>query len=346
MISVTRANDGDAAEWNSFVRSHPGVHHALAWEWRRILSEAFQHKPCFLIARKGARVCGVAPLFQIKSPLFGNALVSSPYLNGGGVLVDGEEGIRPIVQEIEKIATGLHCDYVELRHRAAVPFPPEFTCRSHKVALVLPLQQDPEALFKTFPSKLRSQIRRPEKSGLTAQIRGCEAGAISDFYSVFAENMRDLGTPVYPRALFETAGRAFGTSFRVVTVHHESRPIAAGITIGFGSAVEIPWASSLRKFNALSGNMLLYWEAIRLACLDGAESFDFGRSSPDSGTHRFKLQWGPKEVPLHWYYKVLRGEVPDVNPYSPKYRMLVKCWQRLPLPIANVIGPWLTRGLP
>ncbi len=139
---------------------------------------------------------------------------------------------------------------------------------------------------------------------------------------------------------------SFSKTAKIITVQYDNRPVAAGLTIGFGNNVEVPWASALRKYNKQSPNMLLYWEMIKAACEDEYEFFDFGRSSLDAGTFKFKKQWGSEPQPLHWYYHLRRGEAPDVNPKSAKFSLLVNTWQKLPLPIANLAGPLITRHLP
>ncbi len=353
MIEISIASESDESDWEGYIASMQVEHHAFSFKWRRILQRSFGHEPIYLIARgkdANRQITGVLPLFSIHSLLFGKSLVSVPYLNAGGILASDLESFRALLTYGELVATDKGAKYLELRHRAPEPrFPKALSLRSHKVAMLLPLVSDPEQLFNSLPAKLRSQVRRPAKEGASARIvSGTEAtnSDIDAFYAVFAENMRDLGTPVYPKRLFTEAKSAFGKRLRIITVSVNNTPAAAGITIGSEKNVEIPWASSLRKFNRASPNMLLYWEAIKSACLDGYGQFDFGRSTPDSGPYKFKAQWGAKPLPLHWYYSLDEGAVPDVNPKSGKFSTLVTCWQRLPLPIANLIGPWLTRGIP
>lgn len=352
---VRIAADEDGARWEEFRAAsgklnQAAVHHAFDWRWRRILSRSFGHEPLYLIAEDAeGRTVGALPLFYVRSFLFGSALISVPYLNAGGLAAQSADVAALLEQTVNLHARERNVDYVELRCRGAEQALQEkYASRTHKVAMELQLAEDAEELFKSFPAKLRSQIRRPTKSGLyTRNVTGSEdyADDLRAFYSVFAENMRDLGTPVYPRRLFEETLRQFDKRARVITVWQEQRPLAAAITVRDGTGVEIPWASSLKKANKLSPNMLLYWEAIKSACHDGAASFDFGRSSEDSGTYRFKKQWGAERVPLHWYYD-RSLKVPDINPNSGRFGRAVACWRRLPVPLANALGPWLTRAIP
>lgn len=364
MIEVSVANDGDGGAWDAYLKGREIDHHAYAWAWRSIISETFGHEPFYCLAwevsgidqqetnGKNARqkVVGVLPLFFVNSLLFGRALVSVPYLNAGGIVADSEEAFGLLLSKANTLAEEMKAAYIELRQRGPLPWSrQDLAQRLHKVAMRLELGSNAEDLFSSFVPKLRSQIRRPAKSGIYAQVSAAAVNgddSVSNFYTVFSEHMRDLGTPVYPKRLFYSTKKHFGESCRVITVWHERKPVAVGITLGFGRTVEIPWASALRKFSSYSPNMMLYWEAIKTACNDGYRIFDFGRSSRDSSTFRFKEQWGARPLDLHWYYKVIAGEIPDVNPKNPKFSLLVNCWKHLPLGVANSIGPWITRGLP
>jgi FemAB-related protein (PEP-CTERM system-associated) len=193
--------------------------------------------------------------------------------------------------------------------------------------------------------KVRNQIRKAEKSGLTLE-RGGER-LVGDFYKVFARNMRDLGTPVYSRRLFEEVIRAFPDRSQLHIVRLHGRPVAAGVTYRTASMVQLPWASSIREFNPLCPNVLLYWDAIQYAHDAGAAAFDMGRSTPDEGTFRFKAQWGAEPVPLHWEYQlVTQPEVPNVSPANPKFQLAIAIWQKLPLALTKRVGPMIVRTIP
>ena len=352
-MRVRTATLADRDSWNSYVQEKAKVepqlaHHAYDFGWSEILHDVFGHEPHYLLAETGGVVDGVLPLFKLSSLLFGRSLISVPYLNAGGIVANNEAAFLALLESATKLSADLNTSYMELRSRQALSYyPSEMPHRSHKAAVILPISE-PENTFSSFKAKLRSQIRRPSKSGVyakTSKTMSLSSSLIA-FYEVFSRNMRDLGTPVYPRQLFAKALEHFGKRASVITVWYENKPIAAGITLAFGQSVEMPWASSLKRYNHLSPNMLLYWEAMKLACEDGYTQFDFGRSSLDSGAFRFKEQWGGTSLPLHWYYHLNSGETPNVNPDNPSFSFLVKCWKYLPLPIANTVGPRLTRGVP
>ena len=355
MTEVIEASVSEKANWENYLSEKSVLHHAYSWDWSTILSEIFGHSPHLLMAKRQDKVVGLCPLYHVKSLLFGQALISVPYLNAGGILADDENAHAALLQKISSLGRELGVRYTELRHVGPSEFlESKLPVRTHKVSMVLPLSKDPEQLFASFPPKLRSQIRRPSKAGYFAQVSGIHLSpeeSVQAFFRVFSEHMRDLGTPTYPRLLYSLVQSAFQDRCRIITVWYENNPVAAGLTLrsprsGETFGCEIPWASSLKRHQKDSPNMLLYWEAMKTACSDGCMSYDFGRSSPDSGTFRFKQQWGAKPVPLHWYYEVFKGEMPDVNPKNPKFEMMVSCWKRLPLPVANALGAWLSRSIP
>ena len=351
-MNTRLAEETDKQRWQQFIEGRTSVHHAFCWEWRYIFEETFGHKPYYFLAEENGLIKGILPIVHVKSALFGSAFISMPYLNAGGCIAEDPETQYLLTHHASEFAKTLgNCDYLELRYQQPLPVPynEKMIERSHKVSMVMPLAENAEALFSSFKPKLRSQIRRPSKSGIFAEV--CSLGnnsaqALKGFYAVFSEHMRDLGTPVFPKSLFSNTVKHFGEQCKIITVWKDKVAIAAGITVRNGTRVEIPWASSLRKYNKLSPNMLLYWEAIKTACDDGATEFDFGRSSPDSGPYKFKRQWGSSPIPLYWYYTLIQGEIPNISPQNPKYSTLVSCWKRLPLPVSNLLGPWITRSLP
>ncbi len=348
-VDITVAGDWDADAWNSFALATGADGHFYAYPWRNIIWNALKHHPHYLIARRQGVVTGILPLFEVHSRLFGRALISVPFLNGGGVLTNDDASAIALLRHAYNLMQQRGYRYVELRHRMPSALAHDLTCRQHKVAMRLSLPADPDKLFAGFKAKLRSQIRRPAKAGARAQVVNGQNVVERDleaFYQVFSENMRDLGTPVFPKSLFRETVKAFGKQAWLTIVWMDGHPAAVGLMVGFGKAVEMIWASSLRCFNRLSVNMLLYWEAMRTAIEQGYDVFDFGRCTADGPTFRFKAQWGAEPAPLHWYYLGDAARIPDVSPANPRFHLAVRAWQNLPIPIANRLGPVIARSLP
>lgn len=348
MITIRIATDNDRDIWNEFVANHVIDNHAYNWHWQEIIYKTFGHKTYYLIASKNNKTTGILPLFLVKSILFGKSIISVPYINGGGAVADDIDSTNALVKYAIDLSDSAAAKYLELRFRHRLE---ENTLnlieKTHKVTMKLNLAADPNQVFNTFSSKLRSQIKRPMKEGAVAVIyHGYNDIALNDFYFIFSQNMRDLGTPVYSKRLFELCQKCFDQKLSTIVIYKNNRPVAAGITILEQQTSEILWGSSLRSENSYSPNMLMYWEAIKNACSQGACYFDFGRSTLNSGTYKFKEQWGSNHSLLYWYYYARQGQIPDINPKSKKFELLVKVWQKFPINFANTLGPWVTKSLP
>jgi len=343
VLRITACDGGADAAWDAYVARHPRATAYHASAWRRVIEETFGHTTVYLLALDDGRPVGVLPLALMKSLLFGRFLVSLPFVTYGGVLADSEVVERALVDEAIAMARRERAGHLELRHvddRAL-----GLRTRTHKVSMRLDLPRDADLLWRGFRAKLRSQIRKPQNEGVIARIGGIDL--LDPFYQVFATNMRDLGTPVYPRRFFQAVLDAFPDRARIGVATLGDRPVAAGLVLGSRQDLEIPWASSLRPYNFLGGNMLLYWTVLRYACESGYARFDFGRSTPHGGTYRFKEQWGAQPVPLHWQYWLARGDAtPDLSPANPRYRAAIRIWRSLPLAVANRLGPMIVSHVP
>lgn len=334
----------ERALWDRYVQESPSATGYHLSVWRDIIERAFGHHTLYLMAQDGAGdVKGILPLVLLSSRLFGRFMVSMPFLNYGGVDAQDDQVRQALLDAAEAEAKRYDVSHVELRQEVLLPI--EWPRKDHKVSMRLTLPQDFETLMKGFPSKLRSQIKRPQKEGMVSQIGGVDL--LDEFYAVFARNMRDLGTPVYGRGLFRTILEAFPKDAALCVVRWKGEPVAGGFVYQFRDMMEIPWASADRRYDRWSPNMLLYSAVLEHACRQGCRTFDFGRSSQDSGTYRFKAQWGAQPVPLHWYYWLMSGgPLPELNPNNPRYRLAIGLWQKLPLAVANCLGPHLVKNLP
>jgi FemAB-related protein (PEP-CTERM system-associated) len=330
--------------WDHFVLGHPQAsgYHTLAW--RGVIRKVFGHRTYYLMARDEEGVVqGVLPLVLTKSPMFGCFLTSMAFFNYGGVLADRTDVRHALLAAAAETARDVGAAYVELRQAESIET--DWPVRSRKVSMRLVLPTEYEALLKAYPSKLRSQIRRAQKEGMDVLVGGEEL--LNDYYRVFARCMRDLGTPVYGKGFFQSIIEAFPKEVRLCVVSLKGVPLASGLLYGFRSTLEIPWAASDKRFSRLAPNMLLYSAVLEFACREGFKEFDFGRSSVDSGTYRFKQQWGAHPRQLHWYYWLARGQsIPELNPDNPKFKAAISVWQHLPLPMTDLIGPHIVKYLP
>jgi len=341
---VRTADQGDSTAIEEYLGRSDKSSLYHKYPWGSVIEDCFSHRSYYLLCEgNGGAILGVLPLVHMKSRMFGNLMVSMPYFNYGGVLSDDEESRDLLIGEAVKIATGVGADHIEFRQEK--PLGNGFPAKTVKVSMRLTLPSSAEDLWKSFPSKLRSQIRRPQKAGLTVRVGREEE--LDSFYRVFSVCMRDLGTPVYPRVFFRTILGCFPDSTWICSVYQGRTPMASGFLAAFKDKLEIPWGASLRQFNHLSANMLLYWSCLEFAGKKGFRVFDFGRSTVGEGTHRFKEQWGAAPSPMNWHYWLANDTaIPEINPRNPKYRMAIGLWKKLPVPLTRVLGPRIVRNIP
>ncbi len=334
----------EARVWDSYVdQSRHSVNYHRSG-WLEVVEKTFGHRIIPIWVRNpSGDVLGLLPLVFMQSRLFGRNLVSVPFFNYGGVLSEDEEVTRALLDKGEEILSECGADSLELRNIGeSIDGLPT---RTHKVTMQLPLPETADLLWKSFKPKVRNQVRKAEKSDLQVRIGGIEL--LNDFYDVFSENMRDLGTPVYSRKLFANVLNRFDGESALFTVYKDNRCVAGGLGIWYRGVFEIPWASSLRYFNRMCPNNLLYWQMLSHACKIGCSVFDFGRSTPDGGTYKFKKQWGAEPVQLFWQYILPDGnQMPEINPDNPKYRMVIKLWQKMPVFLTRLVGPHIVRSIP
>jgi FemAB-related protein (PEP-CTERM system-associated) len=334
----------DRRRWDDYISNHATANNYHRYGWRDVIERSFQHSCYYMAARENdGGIVGVLPLVYMKSKLFGRFLVSQPFFNYGGMLCNNSDIGSALLREADNLRNKLGAEHVELRH--IEPCSTDLPTKQHKVSMVLNLAIDVESQWQGFNAKLRNQVRKAEKSGLSAVVGSAEL--IADFYTVFVRNMRDLGTPVYGEKFFAEVLEAFPDSTRIIAVYLEGKPVAAGLITWFRDTVEIPWASSIRDYNPLCPNNLLYWTALQYALTHGFKRFDFGRSTPNEGTFNFKKQWGAVPVPLHWHYLLPEGaSLPELNTKNPKFDMAIRVWQKLPLVLTRILGPQIVRNIP
>ncbi len=340
-VVVSRADD--EGEWDAFVNARAGATGYHLWRWRRVFERVFGHRTEYLIARRDREVCGILPLVLFRSAVFGRFAVSLPFVNYGGVVADDAASARGLLARAVEIARRHNAAHVELRH-GSKQFD-DLPSKQHKVAMTLRLPSSVEEAWAGLDRKVRNQVRKAEKSGLVVESGGPEL--IPFFYRVFAHNMRDLGTPVYSRRLFEEVFAQFPDRARIFLVRQQATTVGGGVAYRHRDVVEVPWASSLPAFRSMCPNNLLYWRIIEWAIGQGIGVLDFGRSTPHEGTYHFKQQWGAMPQPLWWEYAMLEGQtLPDHSPKNPRFAGAIAVWKRMPLAIANGIGPFIVRSIP
>lgn len=317
--------------------------------WLEILRKALNHKTSVLLDWRGRRLAGALPLALTRSPLFGKHLVSLPYVNRAGLLAAEIASGQALVDQAARLAKAYDARYLELRHHGQAFDSETFThCRSDKCRMLLDLPDKSDELWSSLKAKVRNQVRKGEQVGLKIRFGG--EVLVTGFYSVFATNMRDLGTPVYSRKLFQAMLHHLGERCEIALVTLESLPIAGAILVhdqvGHRSITQVPSASCLRQFNPMNANMWMYYQLLERAIRRGADQFDFGRSSEGSGAYRFKKQWGATPEPTPWQVVLRHGSLSDARPDAPRNRRRIEQWQKLPVWVTKAIGPRIVQGIP
>ena len=337
-LSVTVSSD--RPEWSELLALDSAtIFHDP--RWGELMDEVYGNRSYYLTARRSGKVVAALQLVHQKSLLFGSRLTSLPYFDAAGILgsdADADaEAIPALIAASKKLLSELKADSVEIR--LAEVLDQSLPTRTDKVTMRLSLPDDPDQAWSNLKAKVRNQVRKAETAGMVCQQGRLEL--VSQFHRLYAENMRNLGSPPHSRRFFEAIFDKFGDSSRVFVVSNSAgKPVAASFTLEDRHCLCVPWAASDFKFRSDCPNMLLYWEMIKQACLHPSRCFDFGRGTRDGGTHRFKRQWGSQEIPLYWQYLLEPGqEMPSIRPDSPKYRLMVTCWQKLPVSIVKLLGP-------
>jgi len=343
-VNVRRAApETDPADWRRVAGSLAETHLAHAPQWAGIIRRAYGHDPLYLAADEHGGGAGLLPAVIVRRPLFGTVVASMPFLDGGGPCGSSPAVTKALADALVKEARRLGARGVELRcsHRLDIAVAPS----EQKVNLVVTLPADPDRLWQQLDRSVRNQVRKAERSGLTAEIGGAEK--LDEFYAIHAERMHDLGSPAHHHAFFRSLVEAFDGTARITLVRKGPTAVGGLVALSYGDSVVVPWASCLKAYFTLCPNMLLYWETIRTACRDGFRTFDFGRSTRGSGTYRFKCQWGAVESPLFWYRIPVtrrdRAAVPSSGGRAGRY--FVNVWQRLPLTVTQSIGPHVRKYL-
>lgn len=341
-MKIRIATPEDKSAWDAYVDNHPNAAPYSLFAWKNAVEEAYGHESCYLLAEEDGAIRGVLPLFHFRIPLWRRNLVSLPFCDVGDILADNSEVCMALANESVSLAQKMKVKSLEIRSGSENLFSDtqgwNVCVNTGKVRMLLPLPDTSEELWKGFKSKLRSQIRKAEKNGLVFSWGNTQT--LDSFYDVFSRNMHDLGSPVHSKKWFEKIIEHYGVNAKMGLVYCEDQPVGCGIVLFTRHTVSIPWASTLREYNRMAPNMMLYWNFLKFAADTHKKTFDFGRSTPDEGTYRFKKQWGAEPDPLFWYQTSRSLSSQKVkNKKTSRRKMLADIWSKLPLPIANCVGP-------
>ena len=340
-IRVRPLEDASLPAWDAFVAAAPGGTFFHRGAWARVIATAFGHRTHFCYAERDGAITGVLPLAHVRSLLFGSSLISVPFCVYGGLLAADAESAAALEAHATDLMRQTGAKVLEFRDRE--PVAADWASRPDLyVTFRKPIEGDHERNMKAIPRKQRAMVRKGIQNGLTSV---CNTD-VDVLHRVYAESVRNLGTPVFSRRYFAILLEAFRDRADVLTVLDQDRPIASVMNFYFRDEVLPYYGGGTAAARHRAANDFMYWEVMRRSADRGCRLFDFGRSKTGTGSHAFKHNWGFVPAPLHYRYRLASGaSIPDHNPLNPKYRLFIAAWKRLPLPVANLLGPPIVRGL-
>jgi len=335
-------NDHDNAErWDAFVTACPQATFFHRVGWQKIITEVFRHDTYFLYAESDGQIQGVLPLGHIHSWLFGNSLTGLPFTVYGGVAASNPQAADALEQEAQKIAQSLGVAHLELRnvHARHTDWPTQDLYVTFRKEILA----DEEANMLAIPRKQRAMVRK----GIKNNLRSVIDPNVDRFFALFADNVHRHGTPALPKKYFQALMTVFGQDCEVLTVEApDGRPLSSVLSFYFRDEVLPYYAGDDESARDLAANDFKYWELMRMACAKGLKVFDYGRSKKGTGPYAFKKNWGFEPTQLHYEYCLYkRDAIPQNNPSNAKFKLLIETWRRMPIGLANWLGPFIVRNL-
>jgi FemAB-related protein (PEP-CTERM system-associated) len=330
----------DAGRWDEFVLACPEATFFHRAGWKEVIERAFGHETYFLYAERGGRIEGVLPLVHMRSRLFGNALSSTPFCVYGGIAANCADARGALDDHAQRLARERGVDYLEMRNLR--PRHGDWPVKDLYVTFRRDLDPDPDTNMAAVPRKQRAMIRK----GIAACLQSHVSDDMEAFYRVYAESVRNLGTPVFSKKYFRLLKEVFGGACELLTVTSGDKPVAGVMSFYFRDEVLPYYGGGVNSARDMKANDFMYWELMRRSCERGIRVFDYGRSKKGTGSYRFKTHWGFEPQPLYYEYCLVKAkEMPDINPLNPKYEAFINIWRRLPLPLTKLIGPYIVKNL-
>jgi FemAB-related protein (PEP-CTERM system-associated) len=340
IITVHSLDDGNVARWDAFVMACPDATFFHRAGWKKVIEAAFGHHTHFLYAEGNGEILGVLPLAEIKSRLFGHSLSSLPFCVYGGIAASNPQARDALDRAAQELAAKLGVDYLEYRNLK--PFHADWPTKDLYVTFRKEIDPDVEQNMLNIPRKQRAMVRKGIKNGLAAELDE----DVDRFFSVFSDNVHRHGTPAFSKRYFALLKETFGPDCEILSVTKDGTVVSSVLTFYFRDEVLPYYAGDTEAARDLAANDFKYWELMRRASENGYRIFDYGRSKQGTGPFSFKKNWGFEPQPLYYEFQLHRAKaVPDHNPLNPKYQLFIKAWRKLPLPVANFLGPYIVKNL-
>jgi FemAB-related protein (PEP-CTERM system-associated) len=340
-LNVAALDSAHTVRWDAFVQACPEATFFHRAGWQRVIERAFGHRTHFMFVERGGQIEGVLPLVEIKSMLFGHSLASTPFCVYGGPAATSDEARDALIDAAAALAQDLGVTHLELRSQRVLR--PDWHHKDLYYTFRREIFADEEKNMNAIPRKQRAMVRKGIKAGLAGEI---DEG-VDRFFAAYSSSVHRLGTPVFSRAYFQALCEEFGKDCEILTiVQADGSLVGSVMNFYFRDEVLPYYGGGLPVARDVAGNDFMYWELTRRSMQRGVKTFDFGRSKLGTGAFDFKKNWGFEPTALPYEYKLVKAQsVPEHNPLNPKYQLMIKCWQRMPLWLANALGPMIVKNL-
>lgn len=340
-FTVWRLDRHSAPRWDDFVRSQPTATFFHLSGWAELIENLFGHRCHYLYVERAGHIQAILPLVHMKTRLFGQSLSSLPFAVYGGIVSVDAASRSALEREAEQLAIKLGINIIEYRNLQQVH--PEWARKDLYATFKRELLADPEASLLQIPRKQRAVVRKTlDQPQLTAALDN----DLDGFYQMLSMSYLNLGTPIFPKRWFAELLRVFGDSADILTIRHQGKPVSAVLNFYFRDQVLPYYGGGGDSARDLKANDFMYWQLMCLSAERGYRQFDFGRSKYGTGSFNFKKNWGFEPEPLFYEYQLLNGaEMPNISPTNPKYELMIRLWQKLPLKVSQLLGPMLAKDL-
>ena len=348
---IKRLSPAQFTLWDDYVKTHQQGSFFHLSGWQNVIEQSFNHPCYFLYAYKEGSICGVLPLVEVKSKLFGHALVSTPFCVYGGAIADSDDIVRQLEQEACQLAEQLQVDYLELRYKEAQAS--SLLLKQAHSTFGCNIAEDSDKILASIKKKQRAVIRHSLKNDLNCSISdnsntsGSGKKDFTDFYQLLSTSYRNLGTPIFTKRYFENLMATFGDCSDIAVIRDKNnQPSSAVMNFYFNEQVLPYYGGGNDSARGLKSADFMYYQVMCHAQEKDKTWFDFGRSKNDSGPYKYKKNWGMEPQPLHYYYHLVNAsELPNLSPNNPKYKFFINMWQKLPLKVSQIVGPFLSKYL-
>ncbi len=342
-LQIRKMNHQDMSAWDNYVDNHQDGTFFHLTGWYQVIKSVFKHKPQYLLAEQDGKIVGVLPLFEQKSNIFGHALISTPFCVYGGVLSDSDAIRHKLEKSALELGHSLKVDYVELRDKNQRQSEGPWVSHCHHATFSSILNETPDQILTDIKRKQRAVIRHSLKNSLQWDNKD----NTSLCYDVYSQSVRNLGTTVFNKKLFESLKQTFGERCETLVIHdQEGTPVSSVLSFYYKDTVLPYYGGGTNDARDLKSNDYMYYQLMCIAKDKGMTKFDFGRSKKDSGSYKYKKHWGMQEDNLNYRIALVKAkDLPNLSPNNPKYKILIGIWKKMPLSLSRQIGPQLSKYL-